>query len=174
MNAQFLLCIFALSISTTCWPKSFVIQSSKFSLDVPKEWKDTKDLFGMPLTLSGPMKGDARPIITVTPTEMKRVKFNQLDQNSIHADYRKEREEWLVKHKGEFISLTPYKKEIKRGIESHSIGYSYVVNKIAFIEKTYYVICNEQLYHLKYLLKETQREAISETEKIVESFRCTK
>lgn len=128
----------------------------------------------MPLTLSGPMKEESRPVITVTPTEMKKVSFNLKDTNAVNADYKAERLKWLQKHKGEFLTLTPYEKQVRQQNESHSIGYSYKINEITFIEKSFYVVCNEQLFHLKYLMRETQKESLNDTEKIVESFKCTK
>lgn len=174
MNAHLFLTIFCLFVSASAWTKSFVIDGSKFSLDVPKEWKESKDLFGMPLTLSGPMKEESRPVITVTPTEIKKVSFDLKNVDVVNADYKSQRLKWLQKHKGEFLTLTPYKKQVQKKIESHSVGYSYRINETTFIEKSYYVVCNEQLFHLKYLMRETQKELLNETEKIVESFRCTR
>lgn len=155
------------------WAKDFHIDSMKFSIDVPKEWRATEGLFEIPLTLTGPMKNEARPVITVTPTELKKVYFNVKDETKVNADYKEKRLKWLQKHKGEFITLDAYQNLKWEGVEAaHSLGYSYKINEIVFLEKSFYVICKERLYHLKYLLRENQRDSLPETDRIIKSFRC--
>lgn len=156
----------------SAWSKSFEIEGKKFSLEFSSEWVDTEGLFDIPLTLSGPMANKIRPIITVTPTEMTKVKFNQKDKEA-EADYQTERTRWLNKHNGKAQSFRPYQKLKWDGIEeAHSLGYFYSINGNDYAERTYYILCRDRLYHIKSLIQDIHFEYQDEIEKIVRSFRC--
>lgn len=167
------LILFFLLCSSSVWSKNFEIEGVKFSLEVKSEWFDTIGLFDIPLTLSGPMINDIRPIITVTPTEMTKVKFVEQKDNQTNKDYQAERKKWLASHKGNVISFYPYEKTKWDGVEeAHILGYSYSINENVFDEKTYYVLCRGRLYHLKSLVQEIHFESLKEIDGIVRSFKC--
>lgn len=159
--------------STSVWSKNFEIEGVKFSLEVKSEWVDTIGLFDIPLTLSGPMINDVRPIISVTPTEMTKVKFAEQKDNQTNEDYQSERKRWLSTHKGSVINFYPYQKTKWDGVEEvHILGYSYSINENVYDEKTYYVLCKGRLYHLKTLVQEIHFESLKEIEGIIRSFQC--
>lgn len=165
--------LFFLICSSSVWSKSFEIEGVKFSLEVKNDWVDTVGLFDIPLTLSGPMANEIRPIITVTPTEMKKVKFIEQKNNQANEDYQIERKKWLATHKGNAISFHPYQKVKWEGVEeAHILGYSYAINENVYDEKTYYVLCEGRLYHLKSLVQEIHFESLTEIDGMIRSFKC--
>lgn len=169
---KFVVSIF-LIFSSSVWSKNFEIEGVKFSLDVKGEWVDTIGLFDIPLTLSGPMTNNVRPIITVTPTEMTKVKFTEQKDNQANEDYQTERKKWLSTHKGNVINFYPYQKSKWEGVEeAHILGYSYSINENIYDEKTYYVLCRGRLYHLKSLVQEIHFESLKEIDGMIRSFKC--
>lgn len=160
-------------ICSPVWSKSFEIEGVKFSLEVKSDWVETLGLFDIPLTLSGPMINNVRPIITVTPTEMTKVKFIEQKGNQTNEDYQTERKRWLATHKGNVINFYPYEKTKWDGVEeAHILGYSYSINENVYDEKTYYVLCRGRLYHLKSLVQEIHFESLKEIDGIIRSFKC--
>lgn len=137
----------------------------------PNNWRATKDFMGMPLTLSGPMIEKRRPIITFTPTGLKKLKFD-LDERKSQGDYVLNRKKWLKKHKGEASKF--YKHERIRLKKSHGykVGYEYQVNGLRFKEASYYLVCKQKLFHAKYLLSEGNFKYEKEAKAIIGSFEC--
>lgn len=143
------------------------------SLDVPSQWKDVSNLFGMPLMLLGPITAGARPVISVQPTDAM-VKFDPASMKDREADYRKGREEYIKGKKGSIVAFYPYAVEKWAGVsDAQVVGYKYKIDGVEFTEKSYYVTCKDYLYHLKTLVRSAQEADLGSTlNKTVKSFTC--
>lgn len=150
----------------------FSLKNGKVELDVPSDWRSEKDLFGLPLSILGPAKNGARPIVSVSSTPLKKIMFEDNFQESF-KDYKKGRMSFLKKHNGEILSFLPYKKVKWKGIqESHQYGYKYKVAGLSYIETSYYIKCREKLFHLKSMDRLSEQVNRDKIEKIVRSFKC--
>ena len=165
--------LFFILCSASVWSKDFEIEGVKFSLSIESGWVDTLGLFDIPLTLSGPLDNEVRPVVSVTPTEMTKVEFTQHSDVQTNEDYQIERKKWLTNHKGSVLHFYPYQKTKWEGIdEAHILGYGYSINENVYDEKTYYILCKGRLYHLKSLVQEIHFESLKNIDGMIRSFKC--
>ena len=155
---------------------SFNLSKGYVELNIPENWQTTKDFFGMPLQILGPMESGGRPVIAVTPTGIAVDKMDGKVLGKDQKDYSAGREKWLAKYSGKSIEYFPYKEEKwPDGSVAHSIGYRYQIGANEFTERSYFVVCSGKLFHLKTLLRKAHESAYGSTVSgIVKSFRCTK
>jgi hypothetical protein len=177
----FALCSLALLAGSpaTAATKTFKLERGTVKMDVPEEWQDAEDLFGMPLMLLGPETTDRRPVITVTPTGMDGISLDPKDVAANQEDYKAHRKEWLEQYEGKALNFFPYEAQKWAGVsEAHAMGYRYTLKSpegtdTEFVERSYYVVCKNKLYHLKSLVTATQEKAHGkEVERTVRSFTC--
>jgi len=153
--------------------QTFTLEKGTFNMDVPEDWQQANDLFGIPLTLLGPMKDGSRPILSVTPTGQT-VNFDTAALKKTEKEYQNGRKEWVKSKGGNVISFEPYKTEKWSGITvAHVVGYRYKISEGEFNEHSFYVVCKDGLYHLKTVIRsDSEKEMNSLLNKTVKSFKC--
>jgi hypothetical protein len=57
-------------------------------------------------------------------------------------------------------------------IVGHFIGAEFKINGIHFVERSYYLYCKDQIYNVKYTIRDEQRKYSTDLEKIVRGFKC--
>jgi len=157
--------------------KTFKFEDDKkerVKIDVPSNWQDAQNLYGIPLVLAGPTQDGLRPSLAITPTGIADLQFDEKGLTKSQDEYKKGREAWLKNNGGKSIAYLPYQSEKWKGIEvAHTIGYRYELEGQKYIEKSYYVVCNKKLYHMKSLMTDGQERKIGKTmDKTVKSFAC--
>jgi tetratricopeptide (TPR) repeat protein len=147
---------------------------AKVSFDVPTDWQDVQDMLGMPLMLTGPEAGDRRPVITVTPTSITDISFKNFSDSKDNQAYKLGREEFVEKYDGKVNSFFPHQTlKWPNASEVHRFGYNYTIGSVTFVENSYYVICDKQLFHIKTLLSQKHLDTYQDKVlKTVESFSC--
>jgi hypothetical protein len=144
-------------------------KSHKFNIDLPKNWREAKDLYGIPVTLLGPsVSSRPRAIVQVIPTDAPFVKMSEADARSFGEKYAEGRKAWVRAQGGELYETIPGKFEEGK----LTAGVSYRLNQKSFLERTYYVNCPKKLYHLKIVLNFENKSELSDCESIVRSFSC--
>jgi hypothetical protein len=150
-------CFLASSAPHLAHAERFALNKSTVNIDAPSTWQNVQNLFGMPLMFLGPTSAGGRPVLSVTATGQHGLIFDTTSLRRNEAEYRTGRETWLAKYKGEALSFTPYHLEkLPGGLEAQTIGYRYRLNGVVFAETTYLIVCKEQLFHLKSLLRAPQ------------------
>lgn len=130
-----------------------------------------KDLYGIPVTLLGPVEpGSPRAVIQIIPTPIKEIKVEASHAQKFGEDYGEGRKKWIEEQNGEILELLPGKFDDGR----LSSGVSYKINNKRYLERTTYIPCPKQLYHLKIVLNFESLKALNESEDIVRSFNCAK
>lgn len=157
--------------SALSFAEAFDLKNGTVFLNFPNDWQAHKDLFGLPLSILGPMKNESRPMISVTTTPLKNVEFAK-DFSKAQAGYKEGRIKFMKKHKGRALKFYDYAMNKNESLEIHQFGYEYEVAGKSFKEKTFYVKCNKQLFHLKTLNQLGKSKEDKQLEKIVESFKC--
>jgi hypothetical protein len=157
--------------------KTFKFEDDKkerVKIDVPANWQDAQDLYGIPLVVIGPTQDGLRPSLAITPTGIADLQFDEAGLSKTQDEYKKGREAWLKTNGGKSIAYLPHQTEKWNGIEvAHSIGYRYEREGKKFVEKSYYITCNKKFYHLKSLMTDGQEKEIGKTmDKTVKSFAC--
>lgn len=149
--------------------KSLFYKDDKFSIDVPKKWREVKDLYGIPVTLLGPsVSPKPRAVVQVIPTSLPHGEMKKEDEKKFGEDYAEGRKRWVKEQGGEILELLPGKYEDNRLMA----GVSYKLNQKRYLERTYYVNCPKKLYHLKIVLNFENLDSLKESEEIVRSFSC--
>jgi hypothetical protein len=153
--------------------ENFTLTSGKkVTVDVPANWEAAKDLFGLPLTILGPWANESRPVLTIVPTGVKSSKMPEADFKKLFTDFKKEKDEWVQSHKGELVSYEPVTSVEYKGLKGHFIGAEFKINNVLFIERSYYLYCKEELYNLKYSMRDEHRKYTKDLQKMVEAFKC--
>jgi hypothetical protein len=156
--------------------REFKVEGATVKMDIPKDWQSAENLFGMPLTILGPhSEKDGRPVIGVVPTGIKDVMVDAKTSVEAEAHYRLGREAYLKNSDGKALSFDPVKVEQIAGAEDAiSMGYTYQLFEKKFSEKSYYITCDKQLFHVKTLVGAGSQEKKfkSVLENAVKSFAC--
>lgn len=148
---------------------SYAVFAKDFSIQVPEGWREVKDLYGIPVTILGPsVAPKPRAVIQVIPTKLPPPKMNDTEAASFGMKYAEGRKTWVKEQEGEVYEILPGKFEKNRMVA----GVSYRLNQKSFIERTYYVNCAKQLFHLKIILNYENRDQLSQSESVVRSFSC--
>lgn len=153
--------------------QSFTLEGGKkVSVDVKENWEAAKDLFGIPLTVLGPWANESRPVVSILPTNVKKTDTSEEQFKKYFSDFKKDKDEWVQEHKGKLISYEPAT-SVKMGEKSgHFIGAEFVINNVHFIERSYYLFCKDEIYNLKYSMRDEHRKYTKDLQKVVEDFKC--
>lgn len=167
------LLIFFVSVSAQAIVETHVIQEKKISIEVPKEWETVKDLYGLPLVALGPEEDETRPAIAFSFTGMTKKIMKVENFQKLFTDFRKEKEAWVRNHKGKllkFEDMTPVK--MTGDIHGHFIGAEFLVEDTHFIERSYYLYCKDEVYHVKWSIRDEHRKHMKDIDLITRSFSC--
>ena len=154
------------------YSRAITYKGKKYSFQISEKWKVSKDVLGVPITFSGPVINSSRPVIMFTPTEIKKMKFVKGQFEKDIEDYKLTRKSWVKKHKGIVKKFDSYSRRKIKNLEFHRVGFHYEIAKNTYSEASYYVVCESELFHIKYLVRQEQNIHVSEIEKLIESFRC--
>lgn len=166
----FLLAPMAQAKSTT-----FTILEKKVTIDLPSDWQTVTKEVGIPLKLIGPMDNDRRPVVLFVPMDAKEDKLIVDDKTKAEESYKLGRMQWLQTISGKIISFLPMKTFFTNNnkIEFNQFGYLYQFDGANLEEKSFYIKCKGQVFHMKTLI---QVEQVSKwtpiVSKITDSFRC--
>lgn len=164
----FIFFIFCLN-SQVATAKEIAWEKFRFKVDVAESWRDVKDFYGIPVTLLGPsVPAKPRAVVQIIPTDLPPGKMNLVESVAFGIKYGEGRKKWITEQQGELLELLPGKFENGR----MTAGVSYRINQKSYLERTYYVNCKKNLYHLKIVLNFENREQLPESENIVRSFAC--
>ncbi len=140
-----------------------------FSVDIPENWREVKDFYGIPVTLLGPsVSPKPRAVVQIIPTEAPAVKIKDDDAKSFGEKYAEGRKRWVAEQNGTVLEILPGKLDGK----FLTSGVSYKINKKSYLERTFYTSCPKRLFHLKIVLNFENESELAECEKIVRSFSC--
>ena len=168
---------FALILSSTSsLAKNFSAEGKEFSFDLPSTWREAKNLYGVPLSLLAPVQpNNSRAVILVTPTPLEKIRFGKEFVQSFDKNYQEGRLAWLKEEGGAARSFEASKLESWPGVkEVMSSGYEYQLGVKSFIERSFYIGCEADFYHVKVLVNEGNRSQLAESIDIVRSFKCLK
>ncbi|MFL5784652.1 MAG: hypothetical protein ACJ76H_08595 [Bacteriovoracaceae bacterium] len=153
--------------------QSFVIQDKKISIDVPGGWQGVKDLYGLPLVVLGPWENSSRPAISWMYTGMTKKIMKEDEFRKIFTGFKEDKESWLKEHSGKLLKFEqPTEKSFSKDLSGHFIGAEFVVNDIHFIERSYYLYCKDEVYNVKWSIRDEHRKYLAEIDKIVGSTKC--
>lgn len=154
--------------------KTFSLTVGKVQIEIPELWQEVTGLFGVQLSLLGPKKNSHRPVVMIDATDFSKYKFDKVALKKNEREYRTGKEEWLAKMKGKSISYFPYEVQNRSKDQViHQVGLQYEIDGKKFVEKSYYVHCGQNLFHLKSLnLLEDDKDYKDDIEKIVSTFSC--
>lgn len=162
---SFICCVLPIAVSA----KNLSWKNIEFGINVPENWREVKDLYGIPVTLLGPsVSPKPRAIIQIIPTDLSPAKMNDTEAVAFGMKYAEGRRNWIKEQNGEIYELLPGKFEKNRLVA----GVSYRLNQKSFIERTHYVNCAKRLFHVKIVLNYENRDQLSESESIARSFSC--
>ncbi len=171
MKVLFLLILSSFSAWATV--QDFVIQDKKISIEVPKDWEAVKNLYGLPLVVLGPWNSESRPAISFVYTHMTAKIMKPEDLQKNFADFKKDKEDWLKGHAGKLIKFEEATQKIfSKTLKGHFIGSEFVVNDVSFIERSYYLYCNDEVYNVKWSIREEHKKHLKDIETIVGSLQC--
>jgi hypothetical protein len=149
------------------------LKNSKVYFEIPSKWSAHKNILGLPLVLTSPLKKKSRIIVSVTPTNIKGENNLFFDEKN-YSSYISGRQKWVKEKKGTIKSIYKYKKLDWNNIKNiHRAGYTYTLSKNEFEEFSYYLKCNTQLFHIKSLRRINEFPHDKSTlDKMLKSFRC--
>ncbi len=151
------------------------VYNQKISFDLPTEWQVVNKEVGIPVKLIGPVYNERRPVILFVPIDLKEEKLILDDKDNALASYKIGRLAWLQTFNGKSISFLPISSYFtdNNRIEVHQFGHLYNFDNSNFEEKSFYVRCKNQTFHLKSLiLVEHLAHWNSTIKKLTDSFRC--
>ncbi len=124
--------------------------------DLPEGWQAKEGVFDMPVVLYGPKQGNGRPTIGIVPFDQKGITFNQKENLVNQKDYRKYRRAWVEKLDGTVLGFHPYEVQKWKHAKAHIIGHRFKLGQVDFSETSFYVICDDELFHMKSLYRENE------------------
>lgn len=155
----------------------------KFDVNLPGDWKEAIDLYGVPVTLMGPFeeKSRSRAIIQIAPTPIdpKKVKGkgygNLKDEQleKIGTDYLAMRKIALDKSGAKIEQVhSPTLRKIKSGQDMLEVGIRYFMEDKGFTVLSSYVFCPKELYNFRIFLRDGNLPKLAQAREIVGSFQC--
>ena len=150
------------------------LKRAKVSFDKPQNWKSFKNLLGFPLVLVGPMKKGARITMGVTPSDIKDYPYKKNGFKNSAKTYKNDAKKWISTKDGSIKEFFPYKKVTWKNTGNvHSYGFRYNLGEIAFVEHSYYLHCQGQLFHIKTLYREKLfKHDEKKINTVLDSFNC--
>lgn len=175
-------CLFVFGIKpfTNALANSWIeLKRARVSVDKPQSWKVFKDLLGFPLVVTSPKKkSSGRIVIGITPSDIKDYPFVKNGSPNSFKDnektYKEDAKKWMSNKSGHIKEFFPYKKEKWQYTgDVHHYGFRYQLGEIAFVENSYYLLCQGQLFHIKTLYREKEfKKDESKIKNILNSFNC--
>ena len=166
----------ALILCSTAFAKtaSFELKDQKkVTITHPEGWETIKELYGIPLAVLGPYANESRPVLSILPTNVKKSKHPEKEFQKLFADFKTEKEEWVKSHDGKLLKYEPSTEvELRKDLKGHYIGAEFEMNKIHFIERSYYLYCKDEVYNLKYSIRDEHRKFIKDLQKMIGDFKC--
>jgi hypothetical protein len=128
-------------------------QDYKINLEVPKDWKIERDLYGMPLTVLGPERNGERAVLNIQHTPLRQFRFDHKLIQATQDQYFAGRKEWLEDlDNTRFISEIPYEKlSANPRVDGFQLGFRYEMRGQEFEERSIQIVCNERMYFVKTL-----------------------
>lgn len=176
------LCLFLSGIQPFSHAKAnswIELKRARVSIDKPQNWKTFKDLLGFPLVVTSPKKKNSgRIVIGITPSDIKDYPFvKESDPDSFknnYQTYRSDAIKWMSNKSGKIKEFFPYKKEKwKNTGDVHHYGFRYDLGDLTFVEHSYYLLCQGQLFHIKALYREKEfKKDEPKIRKVLNSFNC--
>lgn len=169
-----ILSILIIPIAFAINPTKLKMRDGNISLLLPEKWEIAKGLFGVQIMLLGPKVSENRPVITIDSTNFKDMKFDTLSLKNNEKDYKDGRENWLKKYNGHALEFFSYQTtSLSSKIIDHNIGFRYELGTNEFVERSHYITCGQNLYHIKTLMR-TKEESSHQNkiEEMVKSFNC--
>jgi hypothetical protein len=169
----FLLSLFVCSLAFGK-TQSFKLEGNHpVTVTFPDSWEAVRDLFGIPLAVLGPYENDSRPVLSILPTTLKKSQTSETEFQKVFVDFKKEKDEWVQSHKGQLISYEPMKAvDFGKELKGHFIGAEFKINDVHFIERSYYLWCKDEVYNLKYSIRNEHKKYLNELQKMVGEFKC--
>lgn len=153
--------------------ETYDVLKKKVTLDVPADWEVINKTVGVPLKLIGPMFKDYRPVLIVVPLDVKEERMNFKDEKKAEESYKVSKLAWLQSVNAKLISFLPLKSFKTSNAEFYQFSYLYQMKEENYEEKSFYVKCKEQTFHLKTVISMEHAARWESTVKpLVESFNC--
>jgi hypothetical protein len=153
--------------------KTFTVYNKTVTFTLPDEWQSVTKEMGVPVKLLGPKFQDQRPVIVVSPIDMKNEVITLDNPEEALASYKKSRLVWLQKFNGSALDFAPIKVFKAGNHNVHQFGLTYAFNSENYSEKSLYVECENKIFHIKTLAKlEHVKKWEDEVTKIINSFQC--
>lgn len=148
-------------------------EKKKVTITFPDTWETAKELYGIPLAVLGPWANESRPVLSILPTNVKQDKHKPEDFQELFENFKVEKDEWVKSHKGTLIKYEPTTQvEPRKDLKGHFIGAEFAINGIHFVERSYYLYCKNEVYNLKYSIRDEHRKYIPELQKMIGDFKC--
>jgi hypothetical protein len=169
-NFFILLLLVLVFLPVTPWASS-----APFSIEKPANWRELKEMFGVPYSLVGPKIQQAnRPVITVTPAAHSQFPQDFFVKGEYFTSFQESKSEWLKSANGRVIRFyhdsSPKMKHLKK---AYMTGVSYLLDSQAYLERSYYMPCSDNLYLVKYLLPLVVKDRFELLmERSVRGFQC--
>jgi hypothetical protein len=154
---------------------TFTVLEKKVSFDLPSDWQTVNKEVGIPLKLIGPMDAERRPVLLFVPIDVKEDKLIVDDKSKAEESYKFGRMAWLQTISGKIISFLPMKTYSTNNnkVEINQFGYLYQFDNDNLEEKSFYIKCKGQVFHMKSLIQVDQVSKWTPVvSKIVDSFKC--
>lgn len=172
MKVVFLL-FFTFSFVASAAIESHVVQDKKIKIDVPKEWEAVKDLYGLPLVVLGPWANESRPAITWMFTGMTSKIMKKEEFLKVFNDFKSDKEAWVKEHSGKLLKFEPLTEaKYNPGLYGNYIGAEFVINDVHFVERSYYLYCNNEVFNVKYSIRDEHRKYLKSIDGIIGSLKC--
>ncbi len=154
-------------------PETYALDKNQIKVDLPFGWRAVKDLYGMPLQFFGPVRPNGRAVVSITPTGQS-ANVNSLDVQRESKDYAEGRKRYLKSRSGKLKSILPVSKiKTSEKVAGVSAGVDYEINGTDYVERTYYLGCKFQVFHLKSLVQANHPSEDHERAKaLIRSFSC--
>jgi len=147
---------------------------AKVSFELPKKWKTFEKVMGFPLVITSPRIKGARITISVTPSDVRNFGFKDSDFSKNQNTFQEDALRWIGTKKGKVKEFFPYKKEEwSKSAIAHVYGWKYDLGETTYIERSMYVLCKKQVFHIKTMYKERfNAKDQPKIDKLLKSFRC--
>jgi hypothetical protein len=156
--------------------KTFEVAGTSFKMSLPSDWQRVVQTSKTNAIFVGDKDVDDRnPVILVSPMRLKGVQFSETVLNLNSSDYFLGRRRFVNEKRGTILVEESYKKENWAGItEAHSVGYQYRANGIDARERSYYISCSGNVFHVKLLEYKASgdKKFTAENDEIARSFTC--
>lgn len=169
-----ILYFFILPLTFASVQTKFKMKNGNVLLVVPEYWENAQGLFGVQLMLLGPMVSENRPVVTIESTDFSGMTFDSISLKKNEKEYQEGKTQWLKKYNGRALEFFSYEtKDLGKKIVDHKIGFRYEIGENQFIERSHYITCGNNLYHLKTLVRANEESANKKSlDQIINSFSC--